>query len=218
MKRKASTTPQGPASKKPTLERQGAVYGKALYGGKNTGLAPELKYNDVTFTDDATTTATVVSLTNFAAGDTALLRDGNKIAPKSLNIRVKLTNEALTQSNVVRMMVVHDRQPNNAAPTLSLVLDSQSPTGQRLVGTASRFMILCDEVIVLNADGGTGAGVQKAFWQKYLKLDPKLITSFLDGSAGEPYSNGLYLMYIGDVAAGATDCDVSGSCRLRFFG
>lgn len=218
MKRKASTQ-TGAAKKKPALERQGAVYGYAALTRKKSSLTltPELKYNDVTFSTDATTTETVVSLTNFAAGDTALLRDGNKIQPKSLNLRVSFANEALTQSNLIRCVVVLDKQPNAVAPTYATVFDAATVVAQRQVATASRFTILCDDVVTLNALSGTGGAVSKAFWQRYISL-PSMITTYSGSAAAEPYTNGLYFMYLGDTAAGATDVDVVGSARLRFLG
>lgn len=46
------------------------------YKKPSVSLAPELKYNDTAFNTDATTSGAVIALSTFAAGDTALLRDG----------------------------------------------------------------------------------------------------------------------------------------------
>lgn len=70
MKRRASkeltSTGKYKKSKKPVYKRQSA----------GLSLAPELKYNDTAFNTDATTGGAVIALSTFAAGDTALLRDG----------------------------------------------------------------------------------------------------------------------------------------------
>lgn len=218
---------------RPTWEKTGAAAkrSKTMAAARrkpikrmSIALAPELKYNDVTFNTDATTTPTVVSLTNFAAGDTALLRDGNKILTKSLNFRMQVANEALTQSNTIRCVVVVDKQPNGTAPTYSgnvvtSVFDAQTITAQRQVSTQSRFHILKDEVFVLNQIGSTGGALSQAFWQAFVPIPAKYeLAIFGDQNAGEPITNGLYFMYIGSTAAGVVDTDVVGTARLRFIG
>lgn len=219
MKRKGSALEK----KKPKYSRQNAS-GNLNKRRRGVTIQPEMKFNDVTFATAATTTPTVVSLTNFAAGDTALLRDGNKIATKSLNFRMQVANEALTQSNTVRCVVVVDKQPNGAAPTYSgsvvtSVFDAATVVAQRQVSTASRFHILKDDTFVVNQEGSTGGALSQAFWQCYLKIAEKYqLCTFGDSAAGEPISNALYLMYIGSTASGATDTTVTGTARLRFFG
>lgn len=217
MKRKASIA-LATGRKKPKAMQTSVRKSSAL-----KDLKPELKYNDVSFNTDATTTETVIALTTIAAGDTALLRDGNKIICKSLELRIHLTNEALTQSNVVRFVVVKSMQSNSAAPTwftgggLTDVFDASTITARRATLTASRFKIIMDQTLVLNQFGSTGGALSMEYFHKYMKL-PDEVTSFFDGTAAVPVTNAYYLMYVGSTAAGATDCDVVGTARLRFVG
>uniref|UniRef100_UPI004047E422 hypothetical protein n=1 Tax=Yoonia sp. TaxID=2212373 RepID=UPI004047E422 len=113
MKRKASTQ-GGSAYKKPRLTRQGGVYGAGLKKASVT-LAAEKKFNDVSFATDATTTGTIVALNTIAAGDTALLRDGNKILCKTLYIKCNYVLEDIAQSALMRFMLVVDKNANVAA-------------------------------------------------------------------------------------------------------
>lgn len=222
MKRKAST--QGSqAYKKPRFDRQGAVYGSALKKKASVTLAAEKKFNDVAFATDATTTGTIVALNTIAAGDTALLRDGNKILCKTLYIKCNYVLEDISQSALMRFMLVVDKNANVAAPTIAGSttgpLESIAIQAQRQIASISRFHILMDEVIVLNQQGGTGAGKTKGYFERFVKIPENLqLTQFFDGSASVPVSNGLSLMYFSDVAAGATDVDVAGTVRLRFIG
>lgn len=219
MKRKASSLGKG---SKPKLARQNAS-GNLKTRRKSISLRDELKYNDVALATDASTTETVVALTTFAAGDTALLRDGNKIVCKSIEIRMILGNESLAQGNTVRVVVVKSTQANGAAPSWYLaqvgadVYDASNVVARRAVETASRYKIMMDETIVLNQIGSTGGSVSQAYFHKYIKL-PDEITQFPSGASGIPITNAYYLMYMGSTASGATDCDVLGTVRLRFVG
>lgn len=186
-------------------------------------IPTELKFNDVAFATDATTTGTVVALNTFAAGDTALLRDGNKVAQRSLFLRVSYSLEALTAAARIRFLVVLDKQANGVAPSIATALtgplDAITMESQRRIDSMSRFMMLCDEVVTLNQPSGTGGALAKGYWEKYITLPTTAqIASFLDNTAAIPVTNGLSLMYFSDIAAGAADVDVSGTCRLRFQG
>lgn len=216
MKRKA-TQDVGTGRKKPK------VAAVARKSSALKDLTPELKYNDVSFNTDATTTETVVALTTVAAGDTALLRDGNKVICKSLELRIHLTNEALTQSNVVRFVVVKSIQANAAAPTWSSgnattdVFDASTITARRATTTATKYKIIMDQTLVVNQFGSTGGALNMEYFHKYMKL-PDEVTQYGDGTASVPMTNAYYLLYLGSTAAGATDCDVVGTARLRFVG
>lgn len=221
MKRKPLTSLAGnqPAAKKRKLT-QTMTRRKTI---SLVGVAPELKFNDVAFVTDATTTGSVVSLNNFAAGDTNLLRDGNRIKMKSIQLRFTLENEALNQNNAVRMMIVYDKQTNLTAPTIATAgtgpLDTITIQSLRQVATVSRFKILCDRVYVINSTSDTAGALQIIHDEIFVKipLDSQDV-AYGSGGATEPVSGGLYLMYFGNVAAGAGDVNVLGQARLRFWG
>lgn len=222
MKRKASATSHGaPKFKKPTLRRQDATVSNN--SNMVMQLTPEKKFNDVSFSDDATTTGTVVALNSFAAGDTALLRDGNKVVNRSLNLRIQFSLEALTASAVIRVMLVVDKNANGVSPSIATALTGPlaaiTPQAQRRVDSVSRFFVLMDEVITLNAMSGTGGATSKAFLQRYVKIPPFVqMSQYIDGTAAVPVVNSLSLIYFSDLPAGAADVDVAGTCRLRFIG
>lgn len=221
MKRKSSVSSQGRYTKKskpsskPSYKRQNA----------SSMLKPELKFNDVAVTGDASTTETVVALTSFAAGDTALLRDGNKIIAKSLDVRLLIGNEALTQNNTVRFVIVCAYQANAAASTWFTgvagldAYDASTVTARRAVETVTRYKVLMDETVVLNQTSGTGGALQQAYLHRYVKI-PKdcQLAQYASSASSIPITNSLSLMYVGSTASGATDVDVVGTVRLRFQG
>lgn len=197
-------------TKKPVYKRQSKIM---------SGIGEELKFNDATFNTDATTTPTIVGLNTFAAGDTAITRDGNRIKCRSLELRIRYQLEAITANALLRFVVVHDKNANSTAPTWTLVFDSVDISSQRQIGALSRFTILMDKTITLNQLSSAG-GVQKGFLKKYIKIreEDLQLTSFADGSSAIPYSNSLTLMYVSDLSSGVADVDVNGTCRLRFVG
>lgn len=223
MKRKyAPTAYSKQVAKKPRLSRQNAAVGPQLAAGiaKQNALAAlvqEIKYFDVSFATDASTTPAVGALNAVAAGDTNLLRDGNKIAMKALGIRFSMTNESIAQNVKTRVVIVLDHNANGASPAWTDVFDAATIESQRKVSNMSRFEILMDKVVVLNASTSTAGAFQKGFFKKYIKM-PNVIASYADGTGNSPITNALSIMYISDVASGLTDQDVTGTTRLYFHG
>lgn len=216
MKRKAADLKGRPTKrqtvKKSTTRRKSSIT-----------LAPELKYNDASFTADATTTGAIVALNQMAAGDTALLRDGNKILCKSVQLRWYMQLEDASVNAIVRVMIVWDRQPNLTTPSIATAgtgpLDTITIQSLRQVATTSRFRVLKDDVYTLNQQNDTATSRQIIHDEVFVKVPKECqLTSFADGASGTPISGGLYLMYFSNIAAGAADVDVFGQARVRFMG
>jgi len=214
-KRKASTAINRPY-KRPRLATP------AVKRKQNTSLTQELKYNDVTFNTDATTTGTMVALTTFASGDTALLRDGNKILVRSFELRVKCELESITANATLRFCLVRDKNSNMAQAPLATAtgfLDTITPESLRTVGFMSRYDVLMDKTFALNQSASNAAGFQKLFFKKYIKVPQSdALVSFGDGTASIPVSNSYTLLYFSDLASGVADVNILGTCRMRFVG
>lgn len=216
MKRKATSQATKTFSgKKPRLMRQGAAYGSSL-SKKSSLLSPELKFNDVSANADATTTATITNLNTMASGDTALLRDGNKILSKSVQIRGTVRNESATISTVFRILVVHDKNSNGTAPTAAQIFEG-TPTVYALksIANSSRFTTLLDKTYVNNSNGS----FNYLYINEYVKVPMSCqLASFADGTAAVPISGSLTMVYIGSEAAGIADTDCLFAARCRFQG
>lgn len=219
MKRKLSSTAKKP---KPALKRQKTLVIQAV-PVRASGLKAELKFNDASFSTDATTTGAITALNNMAAGDTALLRDGNRIKMKSIQLRFTLENEAQNQNNAVRMMIVYDRNANLSTASIATAgtgpLDTITIQSLRQVATVSRFKVLWDKVYVLNSQSDTAGALCITHDEVFIKIPSDCQdTAFADGTAAAPISGNLLLMYFGNVAAGAGDVNVLGQARLRYWG
>lgn len=207
-----------PFQKKPALKRQKTQGSFSQQQRKTTStlLSPEKKFNDSSSTADSTTTASLVNLNTMAAGDTALLRDGNKILSKSVQIRATIRNESTTISTTNRIMVIHDKNSNGVQPTAAQIFEgTPSVSAMKSISNASRFTTLLDKTFVNNSNGS----FNYTYINEYVKVPLKCqLASFADGTSVVPVSGSLTLLYIGSEAAGVADTDVILAARCRFVG
>lgn len=189
---------------------------------RSVTLAPELKFNDQTINTNSSNSGTIIPLNQMAAGDTALLRDGNKILNKSVQLRLLYQNLDAAVNTYHRLIVVYDRQPNGANPTINGAtdgpLDSTDPSALRNVSTVSRFKVLLDRSFEINNTGSAQLMYKEVI--EFVKVPSDCqMTAFQDGTSGPPINGGLYLMLIGDqtLASGDT-ASVNGFTRVRFWG
>jgi len=131
------------------------------------GGRSELKTIDTTATNaNPTATGSVVLLNGVATGDDYNTRDGRKILMKSILLRLFLKPD-VTQSaptgDILRVMLVYDKQTNAAALTAAMVLQTATYASPNLLDNRERFKVLLDKYLVIGADVYTaGALVQGA--------------------------------------------------------
>jgi len=162
-------------------------------------------------------------------------RVGSRIEMKSLHIRGYISNVATGLQSQLRMVVVYDRQPNGATPTIQTILNTRIQTGvASTTGTSEinldnrdRFVIVRDYTVYAPAVTNT-AGVLTngpAFPGDDEQFDVNLFIK-LKGLATH-YSASSNPTTIADISTGALYClfidavgnaiwQFSGSFRLRY--
>lgn len=211
MKRKRSA-PDSCTTKRATKKRKVIAF---LPRSKTLG-EPELHYFDVANSNDISTTAVQVDLNAMAAGDTVITREGNKIQMTAVELRVELNNKVATQNNRCRILIVYDKNSDQASAALATVLEAATVSDFPAKGQKSRFKILVDETITINQSAATP--LQKVFWHKFIRVKSSAqLAAFVDGSATQPATGGLSLFTVGDVAAGANAAASLINVRLYFF-
>jgi len=200
-----------------SFARPMAITGPANYRTGGLILAKtEWKSVDVAVSDDCDSTGAVLLVNGIARGDDIGERNGRQIVMKSFEIRAQdwaTIGTGLAQSH--RIMLVYDKQANGAALTVAMVLLTASITSPRNLENRQRFVVLMDKVVNLAEDGA--GGLSSVMWQAYKRLN--LPVTFNSGDAGtvaDIITGSLYLLYIGDKAAGAIAGTLSTRMRLRY--
>lgn len=174
----------------------------------------ERKYVDYNVTAQAISNAGVVLyLSGIVQGDTATSRDGDSIRSKSLFHRCEFLTTAGTPA-VVRCLVFVDTQNAGALPAVTDVLQTASRLSPLSMTNSKRFIVLQDELIDLN-NPVTAAGMYKTM-KFYKKTDFHIKYRDTTSSVTGANNNGIFCLYISNIAAGATTPSVSFSNRIRF--
>lgn len=181
----------------------------------------EMHSYDVALTDDVTTTPSITIVNAMAQGTDSDDREGRKIHMQSLMVKLHITNEAdnTKYSDLMRVMVVYDKQANKAAPVIGDLLDATTMVANKNINNRDRFTVLGDEIVHLKRDAAYSAtvGVYSWYYERFFQLRNKQ-TTYSDAAAGvgSVTTGALYVVYFGTIAAAAADYDVVGTARLRF--
>lgn len=207
-------------------------------GGYNNGVyAPDQLNNPVIMINS---TGTIQNLACIQQGSGVSQRIGNKVALKSLRIRLALSdlqhNYDVISEN--RIMIVYDRQPNGTYPTINNMLqlikqDGSTAHGNEVsninVSQLDRYVVLMDKLISLppyesgafNTTSMVGVTQQSSYiideFIKLKRLETCFSTTSNPCTIATIQTGALYVISLGDaVATGEPYCWV-GNMRLRFY-
>lgn len=171
--------------------RTGGFYGRYRRGGRSTsccGTQGELKFLDTARAAAAVATGGTVdtNLVVIPQDDTESGRNGRKVVVKNLWFHGELvvpntvTNTADTDT--IRLLVVQDKQANGAAFTAAQVMAQVDYIGFRNLENQSRFKILWDTSMTINASTQVvnSTGDCSKQWSKYIKCN---IPMYYDSTA-----------------------------------
>ncbi len=139
-------------------------YGRTSgFYGRFSGQGAELKFHDVD-ADDAIVAngGAVTTLLQIAQGTTESERLGRKITLRSINCRFEITLPSTTvvasTSDVIRVLIVQDKQCNGAIPPWATILESNDYQSFNQLANKSRFRTLMDRTYAIQATAGSGQG------------------------------------------------------------
>lgn len=207
----------------------------ALRGFRSVGQrgATERKVKDITPTQyTANTTGSFTLLNGIQLGSDYNNRIGRKVVFKSVYIRGYGANQpqiapavALTGSQLYRMIVFVDMQPNGATPALTDILQSATSLSQLNLNNRDRFRVLRDRTFAVGpwllsttATQSYAATANAVFkFEEFIRLNVETIYNAGNaGTIGDINSGALYMLWVGSAASGATDGTITSSIRLRF--
>lgn len=167
------------------------------------------------------TTGSVTLLNTVAQGAAVTQRVGKKIVMKGLQCRGNMFNNSTGLWNDAAFMVVYDKRPTGALPTVTDILVSASSNSMNNDANAGRFSILKrhDCVLLGNTTAAanlTDLSVVDSTWWLDLKSKPVTYKAAGTGAIGDIEEGALYLVTIGSNVAGTTAATAQLAFRLRF--
>lgn len=196
--------------------------GKARLEKKNI----DVDLNATVATLPSLVTATPVLLNTYSTGTTPNSTIGRRVTNLSLLVRMTVNNALSTSSACTcRVLVVYDRQPSGAAPSVAQIL------GNTLYGLASvlnlgfsdRFSVLMDEKFSMGASfQSTASGFNSAppnyQVDRYVKCKlPTESSSNFGGTIATIAEGAIYMLAFSDIAAASSPPSiVAGVSRIRF--
>lgn len=181
-----------------------------------------------------TDAGSITLLANPTLGSDFTNRIGRKIRLKSLYIRGFLAVErslanppsvGQTRSQMGRMIILFDTQPNGALPLITDILVTNSPVSHLNLNNRDRFKVLCDKVWVFDpyilsttasSYGANQNGCIKPV-KKYKRMDLEVIYNSTSGGTIADIASGALLMcWIGSNPPGGDDLNVNLSTRVRY--
>ncbi len=175
----------------------------------------EFKHKNVQVLGTAVTDAGLITNVTFLSqGDTSTTRDGGSVKFTSFRLSYSLAINASAVTSIVRVLIVHDKQTNQAQFALAdLLFDATivdalfSPPN---INNASRFNILYDKLHPLTIDG-SNALVTRTI---HRKLNMKTRYDANDGTIADLTQDSISVIFISDQVT--NDPNVNFNWRSRF--
>lgn len=183
---------------------------------RGPSIRGEQKISSRSISADFNTTGSVELLNGLSQGSDNDNRLGRKIFMKYVEGIWKASStlgSGVAQS--CRILIVYDRQSNGAAPAITDVLTTNNSCALKDYDARDRFLILLDEFFDLPNFTGTEFKMQTGRFYRKIGM-PTIFNSGNAGTVADIASGSLYLLTIGDVAAGATDGALTIKTRLHF--
>ncbi len=179
-----------PYKKKPYVKYKRPGYkacGKMVYADAAKALAiargvkrlinVEIKNFDVQQTNTAITdTPVIIQLTNIPQGDTTITRDGAQCKVLALELSIFLTRHTSSENTTVRLMLVCDKQTNQAIYLNSDLLEDVTVIDNLVsplnLDNKFRFTVLWDRLFHVTAGSGSSKSFKKIFrMSKIIRFD-----------------------------------------------
>lgn len=184
------------------------------------GVPRESGYVDLALATYALdTTGSIVLLATVAQGASVNQRVGKKILWKSLQCRGSIFNRTTGVVNDTALMVVYDKRPTGALPTITDILVTANSNAFNNDANSGRFRILkrMDEVLIGNTTTpATGQEEKDCSFFLDLKGLQGVFKAAGTGAIGDIEEGAIYLVTVGDNAAGTAAASANLAFRTRF--
>jgi len=222
----------------PTVTFSRPVMGATRIPARLTSRGAEVKSLDLTVSTSIDTTGSVQGLNFIRAGSSFFNRIGRRVELKSLMVKLQINPiRTMGTNDYMRIVIVYDRQTNGAAPAVADIIQDTDQAGTNTtniftdinLNNRDRFQIFMDKRIslpslTLTAGVITNIGLidpvsPHFIFTKFIKLGGELTQYKADSAPaviGDIATGGLFMLVLGNQAAGAEGYSVLGKTRLRF--
>lgn len=177
----------------------------------------EKKSIDVDSTAVIDSTGAVVLLNGCAPGTGIGNRVSRKTQLRSLLVRASALGTSGTgTAQDGRMLLIYDKQTNAAAPAVADVLAAADPRAPMELSGRDRFVILADWYYAV-ADRTAPGDTMAVQFNRYTKMNlPCVFNDEGNGTVGDIITGAIFLVSLGDNAAGNTAGVLTFYSRVRF--
>lgn len=167
------------------------------------------------------TTGSIALIATIAQGTSTSERVGKKIQYKSIQIRGMATADSTTTSAAGAYLIVYDKRPTGSLPAITDILVTANSNSFNNDANSGRFRILKRVDYAFTGNTATaGQNTAKSAYSvnEYLSLKG-LKAEYMaagTGAIGDISLGALYLVTVGNVAAGTADANLSTGARIRF--
>lgn len=205
--------------------RYGGRYGNRPYYQTYNGLNRNgVASRETGYVDFATqnivmdTTGGIVLIATVAQGAAVTQRIGKKILWKSMQIRGKMFAGSTAVFNDVAWLIVYDRRPTGVLPAITDILVAADPNAFNNDVNSGRFTILkrVDAMLVGSSTTPTEASAMSTDCFIDLKKRKGVFKAAATGAIGDIEEGALYLVSVGNNAAGTTAATLTFAARTRF--
>lgn len=165
------------------------------------------------------TTGTIVLAATIAQGASTSQRVGKKVALKGIQIRGNVFANSAAVVPDGAWFLVYDKRPTGSLPGITDILVSAHPASFNNDANSGRFQILRRKDYSLSGNSTTPAtGNEVADINEYIKLRGKssVFKAAGTGAIGDIEEGALYLVSVGNVAAGTGAITAQIAARTRY--
>lgn len=219
-KARGGTKQRAPRTSINTLVKRALSNAGAAPQRRVAAMSKEIGYVDVANTSYAfDTTGSLVLLNTVPQGAGISQRVGKKYRMTSLQFRGYMANGTTATINDIAMLIVYDKRPTGSLPAITDILNSASANAQNKDDNVpSRFQILKrvhTQLIGNVTTPATGLEMQDADFYMSMRL-PVVCKALGTGAIGDIEEGALYLITVGNNAAGTAAAGLTGTFRVRF--
>lgn len=199
--------------------RRGSYQYQVRYAGRRAVLLKETGYKDLANANyQCDTTGSITLIATVAQGTSVNQRIGKKLRWKSLQFRGEVQNNGSATITDNAVLIVYDRRPTGSLPAITDILDTANSQSFNNDANSGRFQVLkrMDFHLIGNTTNLTSRTNASADFYLDLKGLPCEYGSAGTGAIGDISRGALYLVTVGNMAAGATAAVVNGGFRTRF--